>query len=144
MRIDAAGKGVDWDLVERARQLAGLKGYVTNLPAKTKDGHAVIAAYHDLWQVEKSFRMAKSDLRARPIFHHKREAIEAHLTVVFAALAVSRHLQDATGSSIRNIVRILQAVRSATIRLDGHEITLDPDIPAAAQAILDRLPPEGH
>ena len=93
MRIDAAGKGVDWDLVERARQLAGLKGYVTNLPAKTKDGHAVIAAYHDLWQVEKSFRMAKSDLRARPIFHHKREAIEAHLTVVFAALAVSRHLQ---------------------------------------------------
>jgi hypothetical protein len=27
VRIDAAGKGVDWDLVERARQLAGLKGY---------------------------------------------------------------------------------------------------------------------
>jgi hypothetical protein len=144
VRIDAAGKEVDWGLVERARQLAGLKGYVTNLPTSTMDGQAVVEAYHDLWQVEKSFRMAKSDLRARPIFHHKRESIEAHLTVVFAALAVSRHLQDATGTSIKNIVRTLRAVRSATIRLGGHEITLDPDIPAAAQAILDRLPPKGH
>lgn len=144
VRIDASGKGVDWDLVERARQLAGLKGYVTNLPATAMDGPAVVAAYHDLWQIESSFRMAKSDLRARPIFHHKRESIDAHLTVVFAALAVSRHLQDATGASIKNIVRTLHAVRSATIRLDGHEITLDPDIPATAQTILDRLPPTGH
>ena len=108
------------------------------------DGEAVVAAYHDLWQVEKSFRMAKSDLRARPIFHHKHESIEAHLTVVFAALAVSRHLQDATGFSIKNIVHTLRAVRSATVRLGGQEITLDPDIPAAAQDILDRLPAEGH
>ena len=144
VRIDAAGKDVDWDLVDRARQLAGLKGYVTNLPASTMDGHAVVDAYHDLWQVEKSFRMAKSDLRARPIFHHKRESIEAHLTVVFAALAVSRYLQDTTGTSIKNIVRTLRAVRSATIRVNGHEITLDPDIPSAAQAILDQLPRAGH
>jgi hypothetical protein len=144
VRIDAAGKDVDWGLVERARQLAGLKGYVTNLPVETMDGQAVVAAYHDLWQVEKSFRMAKSDLRARPIFHHKRESIEAHLTVVFAALTVSRHLQDATGTSIKNIVHTLRTVRSATIRLGGHEITLDPDIPAAAQAILDQLPPKGQ
>jgi hypothetical protein len=50
VRIDAAGTGVDWGLVERARQLAGLKGYVTNLPAETMPGHAVIDAYHDLWQ----------------------------------------------------------------------------------------------
>jgi hypothetical protein len=144
VRIEATGTEVDWGLVDRARQLAGLKGYVTNLPASTMDGEAVVAAYHDLWQVEKSFRMAKSDLRARPIFHHKHESIEAHLTVVFAALAVSRHLQDATGFSIKNIVHTLRAVRSATVRLGGQEITLDPDIPAAAQDILDRLPADGH
>jgi len=144
VRIDTARKEVDWSLVERARQLAGLKGYVTNLPVSTMDGAAVVEAYHDLWQVEKSFRMAKSDLRARPVFHHKRESIEAHLTIVFAALAVSRHLQDATRVSIRNIVRTLRPVRSATVRLGGQEITLDPDIPPAAQAILDQLPPKGH
>jgi hypothetical protein len=37
--------------------------------------------------------VAKSDLRARPILRHHKEAIEAHPTVVFAALAISRHLQ---------------------------------------------------
>jgi len=80
VKVTGATKGVDWSLVERARQLAGLKGYVTSLPATTMDGAAVIAAYHDLWRVEQSFRMTKSDLRARPVFHHQRDAIEAHLT----------------------------------------------------------------
>jgi hypothetical protein len=80
---------LDQVTIDRARQLAGLKGYVTNLPASAMDGAAVIAAYHDLWKVEQSFRMTKTDLRARPVFHHQREAIEAHLTVVFAALAVA-------------------------------------------------------
>jgi hypothetical protein len=65
VKITGATKGPEWALVERARQLAGLKGYVTNLPTTTMDGAAVIAAYHDLWHVQ-SFRMTKSDLRARP------------------------------------------------------------------------------
>ena len=56
----------------------------------------IIIAYHDLFEVEKSFRMAKSDVHARPIFHHTRESIEAHLTTVFAALALSRHLLNTT------------------------------------------------
>jgi hypothetical protein len=140
VRIDAAGKGVDWDLVERARQLAGLKGYVTNLPTSTMDAAAVVGAYHDLWQVEKSFRMAKSDLRARPIFHRERDAIEAHLTVVFAALAVSRHLQDATGASIKKLVRTLRPLRTVHIDVGGHPITAAPQITAEARAILDPLP----
>ncbi len=144
VRIDGASRGVDWALVERARELAGLKGYVTNLPETTMGGQAVIDAYHDLYQVERSFRMAKTDLRALPVFHHREEAIEAHLTVVFAALAISRHLQDRTGVSISRLVRSLRAVRSATIRVNGHEITLDPEIPLAAQAILNRIAAEGH
>lgn len=55
-------------------------------PADGLDGLAVVAAYRDLWQVEASFRITKSDLAARPIFHHTKESIEAHLTVVFDAL----------------------------------------------------------
>ena len=46
----------------------------------------VIASYHDLWHVEQSFRMSKTDLRARPMFARTRDAIEAHLTIVFAAV----------------------------------------------------------
>ena len=73
----------------------------------------VIESYHDLWRVEQSFRMSKTDLRARPMFHHTRDAIEAHLTVVFAALALARHLQEATGLSIRKIVQTLRPLQSS-------------------------------
>src|SRR5665648_428830 len=67
VKVTGATKELDQGLIDRARQLAGLKGYVTNLPATTMDGQGVIDAYHDLYQVERSFRMAKSDLRARPV-----------------------------------------------------------------------------
>ena len=139
VKLDGADKGVDWDLVDRARQLAGLKGYVTNIPVATMAGQIVISAYHDLWQVEKSFRMTKSDLRARPVFHHQRDSIEAHLTIVFAALAISRHLQDVTGVSIRKVVTTLRSARSATIRINGQRITLEPDLTPAARELLTAL-----
>jgi transposase len=126
LKVTDATTELDQVTIDRARQLAGLKGYVTNLPASKMDGGAVIAAYHDLWRVEQSFRMTKGDLRARPVFHHQREAIEAHLTVVFAALAVARHLQDAAGTSIKKIVQALRTARSATIDINGQRLTLDP------------------
>src|SRR5699024_6309492 len=85
--------------IARGRSLIGLRGYFTNLPAAVMDPAEVIGKYHELWHVEQSFRMSKTDLRARPMFHHTREAIEAHLTVVFTALAISRYLQTATGLS---------------------------------------------
>lgn len=140
--VKLAGKkpGVDWDLVERARQLLGLKGYVTNLPVVKMPATEVIKAYHDLWQVEASFRLTKSDLRARPVFHRTRDAIEAHLTVVFAALAIARHMQDATGVSIKKLVRTLRPLRSVTIKINGHAITAAPTIGPDAREILDRLP----
>lgn len=52
----------------------------------------MIASYHDLWQVEQSFRMSTSDLAARPMSARTRDTIEAHLTIVFTALDnTSRH-----------------------------------------------------
>lgn len=139
VKIDGATRSVNWALVERARQLAGLKGYVTNIDPATMGGAAVIGAYHDLWVVEKSFRMAKTDLRARPIFHHQRDSIEAHLTVVFAALAVSRHLQERTGVSIRRFVRTLRPLRSVTVQIGGHQLTAEPTLTPEATEILNAL-----
>lgn len=85
VKLSGSRRGVDWALVERARELAGLKGYVTNIPQVTITGNEVVGAYHALFQVEASFRMAKTDLRARPIFHHQHDSIHAHLTIVFTA-----------------------------------------------------------
>ena len=135
---------VDWGLVERARYLAGLKGYVTNIPVGTMDGARVVAAYQDLYQVERSFRMAKSDLAARPMFHRVRESIEAHLTIVFAALAVAREAQTRTGLSIRKILQTLRPLRSATIALNGQEVTAPPLVPDDAQQVIEDLARGGH
>jgi Transposase DDE domain len=144
LKITGATKQIDQRLVNRARQLAGLKGYVTNIPLDTMTGAAVIAAYHDLWQVERSFRMAKTDLRARPVFHRQRDSIEAHLTIVFAALAISRYLQEETGVSIKKLVNTLRTVRSATININGEQLTLDPAIPPPARELLTALGHEGN
>lgn len=122
----------------RARRLVGLKGYVTNMPAEVMPAAEVIASYHDLWQVEASFRMSKTDLRARPVFHPQRESIEAHLTIVFAALAIARHLQDLTGLS-KKIIRTLRPLQQITIRIAGHEHTAAEPTTPAAQKILNAL-----
>jgi hypothetical protein len=77
--------------------------------------------------------------RARPMFHRTRDAIEAHLTLVFTALAVSREVQARTGLAIRNVIRQLRPLRSATLAINGTTQTYAPAIPADQQAILDAL-----
>ena len=99
VQIIGVTKELNQALIEKTKALAGLKGYVTNLPHPTAD--QVIGAYHQLWHVEKAFRMSKHDLQARPIYHHLRESIDAHLTIVMAALAVSKWIETTTGWSIR-------------------------------------------
>ncbi|HSJ59780.1 MAG TPA: hypothetical protein VK895_01010 [Jiangellaceae bacterium] len=94
--------------------------------------------------MERSFRMAKTDLRARPIFHHQRDSIEAHLTIVFAALAISRHLQHRSGVSIKKLGNTLRTVRSATIQVNGQRLTLNPELPPTAHELLIVLGHEGH
>jgi transposase len=132
-------KVLDEASLARARRLVGLKGYVTNLPADVMPAAEVIASYHDLWHVEQSFRMSKTDLRARPMFHHTRDAIEAHLTIVFTALAVSREAQNRTGLAIRNLVRQLRPLRSATVAINDTVQTIPPAIPDDKQDILSAL-----
>ena len=108
------------------------------------DDPQIVAAYHDLYQVDRSFRMAKSDLAARPMFHRIRDSIEAHLTIVFAALAISREAQARTGVSIKKIVQTLRPLRSANISPGRQQITAPPRIPDHARAILDDLAKGGH
>ena len=89
--------------------------------------------------------MSKHDLRARPVFHHTRDAIEAHLTVVMASLAIARHLQEATGISIKRIIRALKPLQEVTINLNGHHLTAADPLTPEAEGILAALNiPTGH
>jgi hypothetical protein len=125
--LTGATKSVNRELEAKARGLAGLKGYVTNIPNPTPE--FVIDAYHRLWRIENSFRMSKHDLRARPIYHHKRESIEAHLTIVFAALAVTAFIEDRTGWSIKKFVRTARRYRTVQIRAGKQILTAQQPLP---------------
>ncbi|MDR2437002.1 MAG: hypothetical protein LBD17_02905 [Endomicrobium sp.] len=72
--------------------------------------------------------MAKSDLKARPIFHQKRDSIEAHLTVCWAALGICRHIQDKTKISIKKFVRKLSRFKTAVVEISGKEHIANPKI----------------
>jgi transposase len=109
-------------LEAKARGLAGLNGYTTNLVEQTPE--FVIGSYHQLWRIEKSFRMSKHDLQARLIYHHKRESIDAHLTIVFAALAVSHYIETQTGWSIKKFVRTVRRYRTVQIQA-GRQVLTD-------------------
>jgi transposase len=68
----------------------GLKGYLTNT---TLSKETVIANYRHLCNIEKTFRISKTDLRIRPIFHYKRRRIEAHICIAFAACKIYKELE---------------------------------------------------
>ena len=78
-----------------------IKGYYTNL--EDISPQLIVSRYHDLWHVEKSFRIAKSDLKARPIYHYKKETILSHILIVFVSLCISKSLKLQTGHSIKKI-----------------------------------------
>jgi tetratricopeptide (TPR) repeat protein len=136
LSIKAKSKQLNQKLIDKARALAGIKGYVTNLDIPDQE---VIAHYHQLFQVEATFRMAKSDLKARPIFHRKRDEIEAHLTIVFAALAIGRNIEYQTGISIKQFVKLLRPIRSGIVTINGNEFLAKPEIPDTVKSVLNRL-----
>jgi hypothetical protein len=72
---------------------------------------------------EKSFRMPKHDLQARPVYHHQHDSIEAHLTIVFTALAVSRWIEDGTGWSIGKFVCAARLYKTIEIQAGSHSVT---------------------
>ena len=68
----------------------GLKGYITNTQLPETQ---VIENYRHLWQIEKAFRISKTDLRIRPIHHYRRKRIEAHICIAFVAYTIYKELE---------------------------------------------------
>jgi hypothetical protein len=144
VKIRAGDRVLDEASLARAQSLIGLKGYVTNHPATVMPAGEVIARYHDLWRVERSFRMSNNDLRARPMFHRTRDTMEAHLTIVITALAIAHNVQERSGLTIAKVIKQLRPLRSATIAINGATHTFPPAIPQPQRQILASLNVPGH
>ena len=81
---------INYDRIQEDERWDGLKGYLTNTDIPTSD---VVTVYHNLWNVEKAFRIAKSKIEIRPMFHFTRRRIEAHICICFVALKVYKELE---------------------------------------------------
>jgi len=91
--LKLAGKvdiSINYEKYEADKVWDGLKGYVTNTHLSRKK---VIGNYSQLWQVEKAFRISKTDLRIRPVYHRIKERIEAHICICFTAYAIYKELE---------------------------------------------------
>lgn len=97
----------------KSQLLEGLKGHITNAVGLTNE--EIITKYSQLWQVEKSFRISKSDLKVRPVFHTAKERIKAHLTIVFASLAIIHLVEKTTNKSIQKVLWLLNQVKEVVI-----------------------------
>lgn len=81
---------IDQAKLEQDQKWDGLKGYLTNTNLNSTE---VISNYNNLWKIEKAFRVSKTDLRIRPIFHRLKKRIEAHICVSFMAYLVFKELE---------------------------------------------------
>src|SRR4051812_38487873 len=137
IKLTGATKTVNRELEAKNRALAGWKGYTTNLTGQTPE--FVIDAYHQLWRIEKSFRMSKHDLQARPIYHHTRESIEAHLSIVVAAMAVSHWIEGQTGWSIKKFVRTARRYRTVQVKAGRQLLTAADPLPDDLRHALAKI-----
>lgn len=127
---------INQTLIKKAEMLEGIKGYVTNATGLSDED--IISKYASLWQVEKSFRMSKSDLRARPVFHTLKESIEAHLLIVFAALVVARYIEIVTHISIHKAITILNQVKEIIVEdpVSGQTVSKYSNLTEEAKRLL--------
>lgn len=81
---------IDYEKFSKDSQWDGLKGYLTNTTLSAKE---LIDNYNQLWQIEKAFRISKTDLKIRPIYHRNRNRIEAHICIAFAAYTIYKEVE---------------------------------------------------
>jgi len=129
--------------IDKDVQFDGLKGYITSLNEIRSD--EVIGYYKNLWKVEAAFRMSKSDLKERPVFHSKEKRIVAHLCICFVSLLVmieTERILKTRSCSLQKAIQLLGRVGSGTAKIGNLEVPIDSDIDLPTQSILNLF--EGH
>lgn len=107
-----ANISIDIEKYEDDKKWDGLKGYRTNTTLSKEE---VIKQYHQLWQIEKTFRISKHDLQIRPVYHQLKRRIEAHICIAFAACKIYKELErqlkeKKTGQSPEQVIDILKTI----------------------------------
>lgn len=118
-------------LVEKTTQLLGIKGYYTDLSESIASSATIIKRYHELYKIEQAFRISKTDLQTRPIFHYKEEPIKLHILVCFMALVISKHIELSTSISLRAFLDQSKKITDARLmnKVNKKEVRVRVKIP---------------
>jgi len=129
------------DLIQKTTKLLGIKGYYTDMSEQDISTSKVIERYHELYKVEQAFRVAKSDLETRPIFHFKEDPIKLHLLICFLALVISKHIEIKTGLSIKRFNTEVKKVADAKMvnKLTQKEVIVGGKLSETATELLSKL-----
>lgn len=132
---------INQKLINRTQKLLGIKGYYTNLEENIAGNETIIQRYNELYKIEHAFRISKSDLQTRPIFHYKDEPIKLHLLICFIALVVSKHLEVQTNSSIKNIIHECKKITDARLKntITGREFKIRAEFTSKIKELLQKL-----
>lgn len=132
---------INQSLIEKTEKLLGLKGYYTNLKKSEADNGTIIQRYHELYRIEQNFRIAKSDLQTRPIFHYKEEPIKLHLLICFMALVIAKHIELQTGISIKKFRTEVKKVTDARMlnQINNKELRIRAEITPAIKKIIEKI-----
>jgi transposase len=120
LRIDGQiDISIDYEKFDQDGKWDGLKGYLTNT---TLLPDQVIENYGDLWHIEKAFRISKTDLRIRPIFHRLKRRIESHLIIAFCSYKLYKELERqlkerGTGISVEKAIRLMNSIFAIIIKM---------------------------
>ena len=113
---------LDEEKIAQDAQWDGIYGMVTDLPVeKIGDIREILSHYRSLWRIEESFRISKSGLKIRPIFHSKEERIRAHISLVYMAYACIRHLQMRLKLT-QNVAMSVDVIREALLSVTSSLI----------------------
>lgn len=102
IKTEGKNLSLNEELITKHRLLEGIKGYKTNIDNLSNE--ILISRYKDLWRVEKAFRIAKTDLEARPIYHRKEISIKYHILIVFVALCMAKVIENKEKESLEKVI----------------------------------------
>jgi len=128
-------------LIDKTQKILGIKGYYTNLEESLVGNATIIERYHELYRIEQAFRIAKSDLQTRPIFHYKEETVKLHLLICFTALVISKHIELQTNISIRKFIHESKKITTAQLmnQITETEIRIRANLNPEIVEILRKL-----
>jgi len=111
---------IDQKKIEKEARWDGLHGVITNNFDMT--AKEIINQYHGLWQIEEGFRIAKHDLKVRPIFHWTPRRVRAHIAICFMAFTCARHLSYRVKiqKEPMSVEKIRQALTSVQMSILKH------------------------